>query len=135
MLNNVWFAVVDNMMFIKHELRCDFVMPLKNNRKVALSFEDKIDGYYVQLDTLEIEPGTIMAIYLVSADFPRHLVEQIFTNGDGSIVILYLVSSDLDLTYYEITTSYGKRWKMESHDKSLEQNISLSESSAKTMAT
>ena len=40
-LNDVWFASADNMMFVKHELERDFVMPLKTNRKVALSRDDK----------------------------------------------------------------------------------------------
>jgi hypothetical protein len=35
------------MMFVKHELEADFVMPLKANRKVALSPEDKQQGRYV----------------------------------------------------------------------------------------
>jgi SRSO17 transposase len=43
-LNDVWFASADNMMFVKHELQRDFVMPLKTNRKVALSLEDKKQG-------------------------------------------------------------------------------------------
>jgi DDE superfamily endonuclease len=39
MLNDVWYASPDNMMFVKHDLKHDFVMPLKSNRKVALSME------------------------------------------------------------------------------------------------
>src|SRR3972149_6186495 len=35
-LNDVWFASADNMMFVKHALKKHFVMPLKSNRKVAL---------------------------------------------------------------------------------------------------
>jgi len=31
-------------MFVKHELQRDFVMPLKTNRKVALSLDNKKQG-------------------------------------------------------------------------------------------
>jgi hypothetical protein len=134
-LNDVWFAAADNMLFIKHELERNFIMPLKTNRKVALSLEDKKQGRYVRVDTLEIEPGTVMTIYLEGVDFPLHLVKQVFTNGDGSTGILYLVTSDLDLTYDQITTIYGKRWNVEPYHKSLKQNASLSKSPTKTVTT
>ena len=45
-LNDVWFASAKNMMFVKHELERDFIMPSKTNRKVALSLEDKKQGRY-----------------------------------------------------------------------------------------
>lgn len=112
-LNDVWFASADNMMFIKHELERDFVIPLKTNRKVALSLEDKKQGRDERVDALAIEPDTVLTIYLEGVDFHLHLVKQVFTNGDGSIGILYLVTSDLDLTYDDITTIYGKRWNLE----------------------
>src|SRR5215813_7251010 len=35
-LSDVWYSSADNMRFIKHDLKKDFVMPLKANRKVAL---------------------------------------------------------------------------------------------------
>jgi len=134
-LNDVWFASADNMMFVKHELERDFVMPLKTNRKVALSLEDKKQGRYERVDTLVIEPDTVLTIYLEGVDFPLHLVKQVFTNGDGSIGILYLVTSDLDLTYDGITTIYGKRWNVEPYHKSLKQNASLAKSPTKTVTT
>jgi hypothetical protein len=134
-LNDVWYASADNMMFVKHELQRDFIMPLKTNRKVALSFEDKKQGRYVRVDTLTIEPDTVMTIYLEGVDFPLHLVKQVFANEDGSVGILYLVTSDLDLTYDEITTIYGKRWNVEPYHKSLKQNASLSRSPTKTVTT
>ena len=43
-LNDVWFASAENMMFAKHTVRKDFVMPIKTNRKVALSATDKQQG-------------------------------------------------------------------------------------------
>ena len=134
-LNDVWFASADNMMFIKHDLERDFVMPLKANRKVALSLADKKQGRYERVDTLTIELDTVLTIYLEGVDFPLNLVKQVFTNGDSSIGILYLVTSDLDLIYDEITTIYGKRWNVEPYHKSLKQNASLAKSPTKTLTT
>jgi hypothetical protein len=134
-LNDVWYASADNMMFVKHDLKREFIMPLKTNRKVALSLEDKKNGRYVRVDTLALEPDTTLTLYLESVDFALHLVKQVFTNGDGSIGILYLVTSDLDLTYDGITTISGKRWNVEPYHKSLKQNASLSKSPTKTVTT
>lgn len=134
-LTDVWFASADNMLFVKHELKRDFVMPLKTNRKVALSPDDKKNGRYVRVDSLEIETDTVMTIYVEGVDFPLYLVKQVFTNADGSTGILYLVTRDSDLTYDEITTLYGKRWNVEPYHKSLKQNASLSKSPTKTVTT
>lgn len=62
-LNDVWFAAADNMNFVKHKLKKEFVMPLKTNRKVALSADDKRHGIYVRaarpcgVDEVVIEPN------------------------------------------------------------------------------
>ncbi len=134
-VNDVWFASADNMMFVVHDLKRHFVMPIKTNRKLALSLKDKINGRYVRVDELHIEPHAEMTIYLESVDFALKLVKQVFTNADGSIGILYLVSSDLDLTYDGMTTIYQKRWNIEPYHKSLKQNASLSKSPTKTVTT
>lgn len=134
-LNDVWFASAKNMLFVKQELKRDFIMPLKTNRKVALSLDDKKNGRYVRLDELEVEANIEMIIYLEGVEFSLKLIKQVFTNGDGSIGILYLVSSDLDLTYDQMTTIYGKRWNVEPYHKSLKQNVSLSKSPTKTVIT
>jgi hypothetical protein len=134
-LNDVWFASADNMKFVKHELERDFIMPLKTNRKIALSLEEKKNGHYVRVDTLDIEPNTVLTIYLEGVDFPLHLVKQVFTNADDSVGILYLVTSDFDLSYDGITTIYGKRWNVEPYHKSLKQNASLAKSPTKTVRT
>ncbi len=134
-LNDVWYASADNMRFVKHDLKREFIMPLKTNRKVALSFENKHQGQYVRIDALDLEPDTLVTVYLEGVDFPLHLVKQVFTNGDGSLGILYLVTSDLELTDDGITTGYGKRWHVEPYHKSLKQNAALSKSPTKTITT
>jgi hypothetical protein len=134
-LNDIWFASAKNMLFVKHELKREFIMPLKANRKVALSLDDKKNGQYVRVDMLVLEQDTVTTIYLEGVNFPLHVVKQVFINGDGSTGMLYLVTSDLELTYDGITTIYGKRWNVEPYHKSLKQNASLSKSPTKTVIT
>ena len=134
-LNDVWFASAENMVFVKQTLHKDFVMPLKPNRKVALSAADKQHGRYVSLATRELEPHVPREIYLESVDFALLLIKQVFVNEDGSTGMLYLVTSDLLLTYDAITTLYRKRWNVEPYHKSLKQNASLERSPTHTVTT
>ena len=70
------------MMFVKHQINHDFIMPIKTNRKVALSLDDKKQGRYVRIDELELEADTVTTIYVEGVDFPLLLVKQVFTNGE-----------------------------------------------------
>jgi hypothetical protein len=134
-LNDVWYASADNMMFVKHELEVDFIMPLRSNRKVALSPQDKQQGRYVRVDSLPLEPGVVEMVYLERVDFPLALVKQVFANEDGSTGIQYLVCSDTRLTYDQIVTIYRKRWNVEPFHKSLKQNAALEKSPTQTVRT
>ena len=134
-LNDVWYASCENMKLVKKELKKEFIMPLKQNRKVSLSKKDKLNGNYVTVRELKLKENTTYRIYLEGIDFPLELVKQVFTNGDGSQGVLYLVSSDLTLTYEQITTIYQKRWKVEEYHKSLKQHASLCKSPTKRVRT
>ncbi len=134
-LFDVWFASSENLMFIKHNCQKDVICPIKSNRKIALSLEEKINGQYKAVSTLEIKPHTTLEIYLEGVDFPLKLVKQVFTNEDGSIGILYLISSDKTLSFDHITTIYQKRWNVECYHKSLKQNVSLAKSPTQTETT
>jgi hypothetical protein len=134
-LSDVWYSVAENMMFIKHDLDKDFIMPLKANRKVALSEQAKHNGQWVRLDQLTLEANTCVEIYLDSVDFPLLLVKQVFVNEDGSTGIQYLVSSDTTLSADQLTTIYRKRWSVEPYHKSLKQNASLEKSPTQTVTT
>ena len=59
-------------------------MPIKGNRKVALSVSDKQDGRYQSVDTLELEALTPVTVYVEEVPFPLLLVKQVFTNEDGT---------------------------------------------------
>lgn len=134
-LNDVWYASAENMRFIKLTVEKEFVMPLKSNRKIALSAADKKQGRYVQLSTVDLKSHTVREVYLEGVEFPLLLVQQVFVNEDGSTGVLYLVTSDTSLTYDDMTTIYRKRWNVEPYHKSLKQNASLERSPTHTVTT
>jgi hypothetical protein len=135
MLNDVWFSAADNMNFVKTTLKKDFIMPLKANRKVALSLSAKQNGHYQRVETLELEPMQPVTVYLESVPFALLLIKQVFTNEDGSTGTLYLVTSDTTLSGDGISTIYQKRWNVEPYHKSLKQNASLEKSPTQTVTT
>jgi hypothetical protein len=134
-LNDMWFASAENMKFIKHQLRKEFVMPLKENRKLALSAAQKQLGQYVTVTTLELAAGTPLQIWLEEVDFSLSLTKEVFTNKDSSVGVRYLVSSDLTLSFDQLTKLYQKRWSIEVYHKSLKQNASLEKSPTRTPTT
>jgi len=134
-LNDIWFASAENMNFVKLTLKKEFIMPLKGNRKVAVSREAKQSGRYQRVDTLELEPMKPVTIYLEGVEFALLLIKQVFTNEDGSTGIQYLVTSDTTLDGNGIIAIYQKRWNVEPYHKSLKQNASLEKSPTQTVAT
>jgi hypothetical protein len=134
-LNDVWFASADNMKDVKRDLKKDFMMPLKHNRKVALSETAKRHGQCVAVSSLDLPADTTREIWLEDAPFPVLLVKQVFTNEDGSTGVRYLVTSDLTLSYDRITKLFQKRWGIEVYHKSLKQNASLEKSPTRTETT
>jgi len=134
-LNDIWFASAENMNFVKLTLEKEFIMPLKGNRKVAMSVDAKQEGRYQRVDTLELEPMNPVPVYLEGVEFALLLVKQVFTHEDGSTGIQYLVTSDTTLDGNGITALYQKRWNVEPYHKSLKQNASLEKSPTQTVAT
>lgn len=130
-----WYASSENMEFIKTKSQKDFIAAIKSNRNVALSKDDKLKGKWVKVELLDFEKNKPKKIFIEGVSFPLLITKQIFKNEDGSEGILYLVSSDLSLTYDYITTIYKKRWKVEEFHKSLKQNASLEKSPTKTVRT
>jgi hypothetical protein len=70
-LNDVWYASSENMVHVKQNLEKEFVMPIKTNRKVALSSEHKKLGEYEQVASVELEPGTVVEVYVEQVEFSR----------------------------------------------------------------
>lgn len=134
-LNDLWFASADNMMFVKQGLKKEFVMPLKENRKVALSEQEKQLRHYQAVNTLELPTGTTRQIWLEAVDFPLLVSQEVFTNKDGSTGVRYLVTSDLTLDYEQMTRLFQRRWSIEVYHKALKQNASLEKSPTRTPTT
>lgn len=132
-MNDVWYSSAENMRFVKQTLEKDFIMPLKANRKIALSLADKLAGKYVRVDALVLEPNTVQEIYLESVEFPLLFTKHVFVNEDESTGVQYLVTSDLTLTADGIATLYRTRWHVEPYHKSLKQNASLAKSPTHTV--
>ena len=133
-LFDVWFASVENMKLILQQNK-HFICPLKSNRKIALSREEKLQGHWHKLETLEIKTNNSYLIYLEGLDVPVLLVKQIFTNEDGKTAVQYLISSDTKLSTDDLIRNYQKRWRVEEYHKSLKQNVSLERSPTQTEAT
>jgi len=133
-LFDVWFASVENMKLILQKQK-HFICPLKSNRKIALSLDDKLQGRWHKLETLEIKTNTVYLIYLEGLEVPVRLIKQIFTNEDGKTAVQYLISSDTKLSTDDIIRNYQRRWRVEEYHKSLKQNASLERSPTQTVTT
>lgn len=126
-----WFSASDTLAYIHKKLKKVFICPLKTNRLVALSKEDKLAGKFMHLSDVNLEHCECLEVWLKGMDFPVKLTRQIFTNKDRSTAELWLVTNDLSMDYDQITTIYQKRWKVEEMHKSLKQNTLLGRSPTK----
>ena len=133
-LSDSWFGCADNMKFIAEDCGSDFIMALKENRKVALSKEDKLSGKYISIKEA-VPEGCVRSVYVEQLDFPILIAKQVFKDGDGVTGTLYLASSDLSLSYGQITAIYQKRWKVEEYHKSIKSNTAFPKSPTKSVIT
>lgn len=131
-LADSWFTCALTMQYIVEECMRHFIMAIKDNRKVALSKEDKAEGKYVSIKSLELGER-VLSVYFEQLDFPVVICKQVFKNEDGSTGTLYLASSNESITYEQITTIYKKRWKVEEYHKSIKSNSAFSKSPTQTL--
>jgi len=129
-LADIWFASTQNMVFIK-KAKKEFVMPLKSNRRVALSAGDRNQGRCSSLASLMFETGAALTLSLEGVPFPLLVVREVFRNEDGSEGSLILACSDTSLAASALLPIYHKRWKVEEYHKSLQQNAALAKSPTK----
>ena len=133
-LMDSWFSAVENFEFITQKKK-HFVAAVKDNRLVALSEEDKRQGRFVRIDTLELADKQSVRGWLKGYAKEVLLVRQVFKNKDGSIGLLNLVCSDLTCDGEKVTTIYKKRWKVEVFYKSLKSNAALAKSPTRRVTT
>jgi len=134
-LADSWFSSADNMKFIKKVIQKEFILALKSHRLAALSLEDKLQGKFDAIDSLPLNEGALISVYIKGLDFPVSLVKQFFTNKDDSEGQIYLACSDSSCDYSQITAIYQKRWSVEEFHKSLKQNASLEKSPTRVKRT
>ena len=123
-LADSWYASKENMQWLTHEYKVNFVMAIKSNRLAARSEKDAQRGVYKPLQGLRLGKCAVK-VYLNELGFPVLVVKKVFKNGDGSSGTLYLACSDLEMDYEAIFTLYKRRWKVEEYHKSLKSNCSL----------
>lgn len=128
-----WYTNAEN---IKHVLglKKQLIGAVKSNLEVALSLQDKKAGKFIKLNELPLELG-LQQVYIRQLEVPVSLCKDVFINEDGSQGIQYLLSTDLTLTFQQITTAYQKRWGVEEYHKSLKQNAAVAKAPVKTIIT
>jgi hypothetical protein len=127
-----WFASVENLVFINDVLKKKFVCPLKKNRKVALSREEKNNGKYVSISSVDMGDCSSRLVYLEGYENTVKIIKQVSKDGDDDeSIYLYLVTNDIDLTTNKILEIYKRRWKIEEYHKSLKQNLKIEHSPTK----
>ncbi len=131
-----WFASVENLVFINDVLKKKFVCPLKKNRKVALSKEDKDNGNYVSISSVDMGDCSSRLVYLDGYKDALKIIKQVSKDGDDDeSIYLYLVTNDIDLTTNKILEIYKRRWKIEEYHKSLKQNLKIEHSPTKVQTS
>jgi len=133
-LGDIWFSSCANMQYIHKDLKKQFIFGLKSNRLCALTADDKKNGRYTRIDSIQWSETPVQG-WVKGLDFPVLFHRQIFTNRDGSTGTLYLISNDLTATKTTLETIYQKRWKVEVFHKSIKSNTGMAKSPAKTVRT
>jgi hypothetical protein len=134
-LNDSWFCSAENIVFIHEDLKKHFVMPIKENRNIALSEKDKKNGVYIKLNSIDLSDNKLVEVWLEGVEFPLHLTKQVFKNKDDSEGFIYLITDDLSIDSTQIHTIYKKRWKVEEHHKTIKSNLNYSKSPAHNAKT
>ena len=124
-LADSWFSAKDNLTFIRKTLQKHFVVALKSNRTVALSYEQKCQGAFTRIDGCPLPEHQPVQGWIKGLDFPVRLLRQVFTNQDGSTGTLYLACSDLACEGPTIEAIYQKRWNVEIFHKTLKSHAAL----------
>lgn len=125
-----WYASSATMMQIHHDLRKHFVFPLKSNRKIALSLEDKQNARFQSVSELTSRQGESLQVYLEQIDVPLKLYIKHFELDENKEAFLFLVTNDLELEGDGLYQIYQRRWKVEEFYKSVKSNAAYAKSPA-----
>jgi len=135
-LADSWYGSKSNMNYINDELGKKFVIGVKSNRLFKMyDKSSKTWTDYSQLRHNKLKSDRSYLIKLKGCNSLLTLLKKVFTNGDGSVGTLYLVSNDLDLDSLALYDLYKKRWSIEVYHKNIKNHASLSKSPTKTVKT
>jgi len=134
-LADSWYASADNMKFVHDTLKKHFVFALKQNRKVALSAQDKRHGKYINICDLILNSDQAITVYVEEVPFPLRLAKHDFTNEDGTSGTMFLISDHTTLSGADMLAIYKRRWNVEQYHKSLKQNAAIAKSPTRTERT
>ena len=131
-LADLWYSCAETFQYIADHQQ-QFIMPLKANRKVALSLLDHQQGRYQSIESLALKDSQFLVVWLEDVAFPLHLTRQVFKDGDLIQGDIYLVTNDLTTDTVCIQTQYARRWKVEEFHKSTKSNTGYGSSPAHTV--
>ena len=134
-LADSWFSAKDNLTFIRKTLQKHFVVALKSNRTVALSYEQKRQGAFARIDACALPEHQPVPAWIKGLDFPVRLLRQVFTHQDGSTGTLYLACSDRTCDGPTVEAIYQKRWNVETFHKTLKSHAALAKSPTRRVRT
>ncbi len=132
---DTWYSAAETMTFIVKKLGRFFLLPLKSNRNVALSLQEKEQGQYQAVSSLALEQGQTYQVWVEQCSFPLLLTKLVFRNEDATEGTLYLVTNDLTLAADQMDTLYQRRWCVEEFHASIKGNTSLAASPTKSRRT
>jgi hypothetical protein len=109
---DIWYGSVDNLNLI-YSHKQNYICPLKSNRKLALSKDEKKQGNWYKLEqiTSKLDTQQTLPVWLEGSTHMSYLTKQVFTNKDGISITMYLITNDQNLTKNQIHTIYQRRWK------------------------
>jgi hypothetical protein len=68
-LTDSWFSSKENMKYIKQGIKKDFIIVVKGNR-LAICADEKSQGHFVNLESIELKPDSCCKVFLKGLDFP-----------------------------------------------------------------
>ena len=97
-----WFGAKENLEYIYNIIKKKFIIGIKSNRTVALSEKEKLKGDFIKVSKLDLQDGQSIKVWVKGIDFTLQLIKKVFTNEDGSIGVLYIISNDMkhDTDYF-----------------------------------
>jgi hypothetical protein len=107
-----WFGSRNNMRFIHDDLGKKFIIGIKSNRTVTLSRVKGKKSHYQQVKSLDLKDGETCRVWLKNLAIPVQLLKKVFTNENGTIGTLYLVTNDLSIAGDHMYEIYQKRWRI-----------------------